>query len=128
MGQTFKTELENAADKSTGAIRRFAKKISGTAEDLAERVASSADSAIDTLGEKIGDAGESIGDRSTGRGFLERVGRILASSMKSVGTYLEEKDLRDMAMDVGGVIKRNPGKTILIGAGVGYLIARRMRK
>lgn len=128
MEQTFKTELENATNKSAGAFRRFAKKITGTAEDLAERVSSSADSAFDTLGEKIGDVSETISERSSGRGILERVGRVVASGMRNVGMYLERKDLSDMVMDVGGVIRRNPGKTVLIGAGVGYLIARRMRK
>jgi hypothetical protein len=127
MEQTFKTELENAANKGAGTFRRFAKKVSGKAGDLAERVSTSADSAIDTLGEKIGDVGESISDRTSGMGWMERTGRTVAGGLQDAGRYLKRQNLRGMVMDVGGVMRRNPGKTVLVGIGVGYLIARWMR-
>jgi hypothetical protein len=127
MEHTIKKELENAATKGTGTLRRFAKSVTGKAGDLAERVTTSADSALDTLGERIGDVGESISERTSGMGWLERAGRSVAGGLQDAGKYMTRQNLRGMVMDVGGVMRRNPGKTILVGLGVGYLIARWMR-
>jgi hypothetical protein len=127
MEQTIKKELENAASKGAGTFRRFARTVTGKAGDLAERVSTSADSAIDTLGERIGDVGESISDRTSGMGWMERAGHAVAGGLQDAGRYMKRQNLRGMVMDVGGVMRRNPGKTILVGLGVGYLIARWMR-
>ena len=48
----------------------------------------------------------------------------VASGLESTGQYLEKEGLQGMAEDVQGLIRRNPLPAVLLGIGLGYIIAR----
>jgi hypothetical protein len=47
--------------------------------------------------------------------------------MEAGGKYLEEQGMTGLVDDVAGLIKRNPVPSILVGVGLGILIARAIR-
>jgi hypothetical protein len=51
----------------------------------------------------------------------------VASALDSTGHYLEEQGLSGMAEDLTNLIRRNPIPALLIGVGLGYLLARMTR-
>jgi hypothetical protein len=51
----------------------------------------------------------------------------VASALDSSGRYLEEQGLSGMADDVTNLIRRNPIPAMLIGVGLGFLLARLTR-
>jgi len=51
-----------------------------------------------------------------------------ADTHQRAGSYLQEQELRDMRADLEGLIRRHPVESLLIGFGLGYLLARSMRR
>jgi hypothetical protein len=41
--------------------------------------------------------------------------------------YLQELDLADVRADLEGLIRRHPMEALLVGLGIGYLVARASR-
>jgi hypothetical protein len=44
--------------------------------------------------------------------------------LETGGQYLEQEGLKGIAEDVTNVIRRNPLATLLIGVGLGFILAR----
>jgi len=55
--------------------------------------------------------------------MLGTAGEKVAEGLEAGGRYLEEKGLSGIGDDLAGLIKRNPIPAVLIGIGIGYLIA-----
>ena len=54
--------------------------------------------------------------------------RGAADTLERAGTYLQQQDLNDMRADLENIIRRYPVQSLLIGLGVGYLLARGTRR
>jgi len=64
-----------------------------------------------------------VREHSPNSGVLGSAGDRVAEGLEGAGRYLEDKGLAGMSDDLAGVIKRNPIPAVLIGIGIGYLIA-----
>ena len=51
-----------------------------------------------------------------------------ADTLERAGAYLREQDLTSIRADLEGLIRRHPLESLLVGLGVGYLLARSMRR
>jgi hypothetical protein len=60
--------------------------------------------------------------------MMHNAANRVADTLERSGRYLEEEGLTGMADDLTGVIKRYPIPAILVGIGVGYLIAHALRR
>jgi hypothetical protein len=65
-----------------------------------------------------------IRDNAPRSGVLGDVSGSVASSLESGGRYLEEHGLSGMGKDMTEMIRRNPLPALLVGIGLGYLLAR----
>jgi hypothetical protein len=52
----------------------------------------------------------------------------VANKLDAAGSYLQAKDVDHMMGDLTGVIRRYPIPALLIGLGIGYLLAGRARR
>jgi hypothetical protein len=48
----------------------------------------------------------------------------VAGGLESASSYLQEKKFEDMASDLTGLIRRYPVQSLLVGVGLGYVLAR----
>ena len=55
---------------------------------------------------------------------VQKAGDYVQDAWESGTRYFQEHNFKDMAEDVAGVIRRNPIPAVLIGVGIGFLIAR----
>jgi len=58
---------------------------------------------------------------------LGRATDTAADGIKDVGRYLEDKNLSGMMDDVTELVRRNPIPALLVGVGIGFLLARTLR-
>jgi hypothetical protein len=63
-------------------------------------------------------------DRGPHEGMLGSASTTVAGALESGGRYLQEEGFSGMMDDVAGIIRRNPIPAVLIGIGLGFLIAR----
>jgi hypothetical protein len=55
---------------------------------------------------------------------LSTAATAVTDGLGSARSYLHEKDVGEMASDLTALIRRYPVQALLIGAGLGYVLAR----
>jgi uncharacterized protein YjbJ (UPF0337 family) len=133
--------VERAKDAAGGVadkVKEVASNVGQAAGNAASAVGQTAGNVATTIGHKAEDAtaaagrgmqnlGSTVRDKAPESGFLNTAADKVAGGLESAGKYLEDKNLSGMAEDLTGMIRRNPIPALLIGIGLGFLLARTMR-
>lgn len=120
--------IAGAAQRVAERTREVASNVRSRASQIGSRVVERTDAAMSAAGERIENLGHSLRDRASEEG---RVGRVLnrtAQALEHGGQYLQESSPTDVRMDLEDVMRRRPIATLLVGAGIGFLIARALRR
>ena len=143
--QTTGTSMQGSESRNRpqeGRTSEQAKGIMSTAVDKTKELASSAGqtagSVASTVGQKAEDATAAVGsgmkslagtirEKGPHDGFTGQTTAAVADALETSGRYLEEEGLRGMGQDVTHFIRRYPIPALLVGVGLGLLIARATR-
>jgi hypothetical protein len=135
-------EMADKAKQFGDKAKQFGDKAKDTAanvvektRDLAANIADKTKETAAALGNKAEDATRAIGQgmeslAGTVRHNLPQAGVIgsaassVASGLESSGKYLEQEGLQGIGTDLLNLIKRNPIPALLVGIGLGFLMAR----
>lgn len=123
--------VDSAADKAqqvAGDIKERAQQAADKAQDLGNQAAQRADAATTTVGEKMTDVAQTIRERAPASGPVADAADTAADTLQRAGSYLQQQDLTDMRVDLENLIRQHPIESLLIGLGVGYLLARSTRR
>jgi uncharacterized protein YjbJ (UPF0337 family) len=80
------------------------------------------------VGEKIGSLAGVIRDKAPHEGAVGTAATTVAQKLDAAGSYLQQKDLDHVMGDLSTIIRRYPVPSLLIGLGIGYLLARSTRR
>lgn len=80
------------------------------------------------VGERIGSLADTIREKAPHEGAVGTAATAVAEKLDVAGSYLQEKDLNHVLGDVSSMIRRYPVPSLLIGLGIGYLLARSTRR
>jgi len=141
-GSATERDLDRAADKAHDTIdaardkaatlaeqaQQAGAQVADKAQQFGTQVADKADAATTTVGEKLTDVAQTIRDNAPTSGPVADAADTAAETLQRAGTYLREQDLTDIRGDLEGLIRRHPIESLLVGLGVGYLLARSMRR
>src|SRR5918912_63718 len=112
-------------------VRDKAAQLAGDVKDKAQQVGTQAtekaDAATTTVGEKITDVAQTIREKAPESGPVAQAADTTAQTLERAGTYLREQDLSEMRADLEGLIRRHPLESLLVGLGIGFLLARSTR-
>ncbi len=138
--QTHEKISDKARDKMSVAKEKAQSGIAQArdkAGELKNSLADKLDAGADRLrqrqggGEYAGATAGTMGDGSIGvssQGNMERVSGGLASGMHNTAEWLRENDLDSVKQNVEQQVRDHPGRTLLIAAGLGYLIGKAFRR
>jgi len=124
-GEKVGDQAENVATAVVHKAEDAASFVSHKAGDAASFVGQKADDATTTVGKKMESIGGAIREHTPG--MLSGAGNAVAESLEHGGQYLEQHNLKEIGDDVTNMIRRNPVPAVLIGIGVGFLLARAIR-
>jgi len=135
---THTAEMKDKADDTFKKVQdagstvlQKGKEVAGAAYETAQSAVSAAghavDSATQSAGKGIKSAADSVRDMGPQSGMLGSATAGVAGALESTGSYLEDKGISGMAGDMTGLIRRNPVTAVLIGVGIGFLLARASR-
>jgi hypothetical protein len=111
--------VESARDTATGVMDR-ARDVAGNVADKARDVAGNvADTARDWASGAVG----AVKDNDV----VNKAGDYVSDAWESGSRYFQDHNFSDMAEDVAGVIRRNPIPAMLVGVGLGFILARSLR-
>lgn len=124
--------VEGAAEKAKGAINAGMDSGKHAIESAIESASAGIQAAQQKLGAAVGAAREaasqvsgSVSDAASYAGEkAESATNSFGCAMESTGAYLKDDGLRHIAADVSDLIRRNPVPAMLIGVGLGFLIAQ----
>ena len=123
--------IDAARDKAAGLAdqaQQVGAQVADKAQQVGAQVVDKAEAATTTVGEKLTDVAQTIRDKAPASGPVADAADTAAETLQRAGTYLREQDLADIRGDLEGLIRRHPIESLLVGLGVGYLLARSMRR
>src|SRR5262249_26580042 len=82
-----------------------------------------AEQATKAVGAGMESLGGAIHEREPAQGTMHNMGEAVAAKLEGGGRYLESRGLKGVGEDVPNVIRRNPIPALLVGLGVGILLA-----
>jgi hypothetical protein len=97
------------------------------AGDVASNVGHKAEEATSSVGSSMRSLAGSLRENLPHEGVMGTASSAVADTLDRGGRYLEEEGLRGIGEDLTNIIRKNPIPAVLIGIGVGYLIARSLR-
>jgi len=125
------SDLADRAKDAAHSAKDMAKDAVHSAKDMAKDAANAAekktDSAIHSVGSGMETLADKIRDKGPHEGVLGKASDRLAKGLESGGHYLQEEGIANIAEDLTDVIRRNPIPALVVGIGLGFLLARATR-
>ena len=115
-----KEMVGDAADKA----KDFGSTVAQKASEAGSFVVRKADDATSAVGAGIKSVAHSIRDKVPEKGVVGAAGSAVADTLEQSGQYLQDQGLTGIASDMTNVIRRNPIPSVLVGIGIGFLVAR----
>ena len=123
----FKNKAADLKDAAKGKAEKFKDKASDLKATLADKLEAGAEKLrSQPTGSYAGATG--AGSTAIPQDKLAQVNDKLAAGMQSTADFIRNADLDNMKQGVENHVKENPGRSLLIAAGVGYLLGRAFRK
>jgi len=97
------------------------------AQELGAAAVNTASDAATAVGEQIGSLAGVIRDHAPQEGAMATAATAVAGRLESASTYLKEKDYENLAADLTALVRNYPVQALVVGVGLGYLLARGMK-
>jgi uncharacterized protein YjbJ (UPF0337 family) len=119
--QEVERRLQEYGDKTGGAVAGMSAK----AREFGATAARKANEAAPVLGEKIESLASRIREKAPGEGRLSTTATKVAGGLESASHYLQQRKFEHIGEDLRGLVRRYPLQTLLVGLGLGFLLAGR---
>jgi hypothetical protein len=127
MGSSVSHSVQDAASSAAQRAKDFASSASQSASDVASNVGHRAEEATASVGSGMRSLAGTLREKMPHEGMLGSASSAVADSLDRGGRYIEEEGLQGIASDVTDLVRRYPIPALLVGLGLGYLIARSLR-
>jgi hypothetical protein len=127
-GGNLGDKAKDAAGSTMDRAKDMASHAADKARDLGRSASDMAENATSKVGSSIESMGGTLRDKAPHEGMMGTAASKVADSLEKGGRYLQEEGLSGIAGDVTDLIKRNPIPALLVGVGVGFLLAQALRR
>ena len=117
-------KAKDLASQAMDKTRDTASAVADKGRDLASRATGKADDLSGRAGGALESAADTVRDRAPQGGMLGSAANRVADTLEGTGRYLREEGVTGLAEDLTDLVKRNPIPALLLGLGVGFLLAR----
>ena len=102
--------------------------MSAKAREFGATATQKANQAAPVIGEKMKSLANVIREKAPREGSVGTTATKVAAGLESASDYLQEKKFDHLGEDFRGLVRRYPLRSLLIGLGLGFLLAGRNRK
>jgi ElaB/YqjD/DUF883 family membrane-anchored ribosome-binding protein len=113
----------SVADKARDLAQGARDAASGAVERARDMASSAAESATHSMGGGASTLAGTIRHSLPSEGMIGTAASTVADTLERGGQYLSEGNLRSMSNDLSNVIRQNPIPSVLVGVGVGFVLA-----
>lgn len=125
---SMRDKAQQTASDAKAKAQEVASDAKAKAQELSEQAADKADAATTTAGARMSDAAQTLREKAPATGTVATVADKTADTLEQAGTYLQQHDVADMRSDLEAIIRRHPMEAVLVGFGIGFLLARSTRR
>jgi len=125
---TSKREGTTGAWETQSRPESMASTVAEKAKEAASFVGAKAEQATAAVGAGMENLGGAVRRHEPAQGMLHNAGETIAEGLESGGQYLEQEGLKGIGTDVTNFIRRNPIPALLVGVGIGVLLAQLIRR
>lgn len=129
------SQAKDKANQFAGTARERATELAGTARERAGELKSSLADKLEQGADKLRSRGGSAsfagaaGDGSVAMdNRADQITTRLAGGMQSSAEWLREADLDNMRVGIERQVRENPGRSLLVAVGLGYLLGKAFRR
>jgi hypothetical protein len=134
-GNSAAQAANSAANTTAEGVRNAANYVADQAKELANNASkgvacagsfldTKADEATHALGGGLKAAGDAIRQNAPHDGRIGQASSAVAQGLADTGDYIEREGVKGIGNDLVCLIKRNPIPALLVGIGLGFLVAR----
>jgi uncharacterized protein YjbJ (UPF0337 family) len=123
---------EQAEQEVEWRLREYGNQAGGTvnnltakARELGTTAARKANEAAPAIGEKMESLASRIREKAPREGRIGTTATKVAGGLESASYYLHEKKFEHLGADLKGLVRRYPLQSLLVGLGLGFLLAGR---
>lgn len=121
--QEVERRLKQFGDDTGGVVATMTAK----AQEFGASAATKSNETATVVGGKIGSLATVIRKNAPQEGAMGTAATAVVDGLQSASSYLREKKFEHLAKDVSALVHAYPVQSLLIGIGIGYLLARRPR-
>jgi methyl-accepting chemotaxis protein len=122
------THAAEAGHAAAGAVVDKARELVGDARQAGQQVLDKAGQTIDSATSRVGEGMQSLAhtvrEHGPTSGPLSSATQTVASTLEQGGRYVQQEGLGGLADDLTTLIRNNPIPSLLVGVGIGFLLAR----
>jgi len=118
---------DKARDVASNVVDRakdMASTATDTARDWASTAGKSAEGALGSVATGMSSLAGTVRENLPHEGVIGNASEYVADALETGGRYLQQEGFSGMAEDLTAMIRRNPIPALLVGVGIGYLLAR----
>jgi hypothetical protein len=124
IGQQAMDKARDVASSAADKARELGSNVSHMASDAASNIGHKAEDATSSVGGGMKSLAGQVREHGPREGVLGSATSAVADTLERGGRYLQEEGLRGIGEDLTSLIRRNPIPALLVGIGVGFLLAR----
>jgi ElaB/YqjD/DUF883 family membrane-anchored ribosome-binding protein len=114
-------EARDQGEQALGTAKDKASEMSGKAHAGADEGLNKASAGLDSAADKLREQGDQQG------GAMGSAATTTADTLESASGYLREKDTDQLVDDIEAFIRRKPTESLLIAAGIGFILSKVFR-
>lgn len=124
----IRSSVEKAASQAGEGVQQAASAAMSKAHEMVGNAGKRVDEATTALGEHAKSWAGTLRERGPHDGMLGSATGAVADSLENTGRYLQDEGVMGMAEDVTELIRRNPIPAMLVGVGIGFMLAKMFRR
>jgi uncharacterized protein YjbJ (UPF0337 family) len=122
-------QTSTVSSQDVGAtLDEKAAEVGRAVEGTISSVVTKASEPMSAVGEKMESLADVIREKAPHEGAVGTAASTVANKLGAAGSYLQQRDLDHMASDLSSMIRRYPVPALLVGLGIGFLLARSTRR
>lgn len=113
---------QEAASALTHRAQEAGSSVAQQASHLASQATEKTDDALSRAGQGMTSLADQMRQNAPQEGMLGTASSAVADRLRQSGQYLQEHGVRDIADDMGGLVRRYPLPALCLGFGFGFLL------
>jgi len=117
-------KASDVASQAADKARDLGKAVADKASEVAGAVGHKADDAVHSMGSGLKSVADKVRESAPHNGMLGSAAGTVADGIEKTGEYLKNEGFSGMSKDVATLVRAHPIHALLIGIGLGYIVAR----